>query len=207
MIKLSDIRPIRLEEPIKYLNDKTFLYPRLIYEFTQLSEEQIAAYNFPSYVSEEEQRILKSRYGKDSHNYKDFYTATTAISILVVCAKINQDIKELNVKYGKRYSYGSSLNEYFDTECETAIHLKKILAFARDKINCYNKSYTVDGFELGFIGKFQTGIKGLCYNLLIDTETPLKTKVAKTVDNSLGCMVFFIFFCISFSLFAKFLRL
>lgn len=203
MSRLIDLRLIQLEKPIEYLNNKSILYPSLIYEFTGLSEEQMASFKFPGYVSEQRKRILNSRYGKDSYDYKDFYTATTAITILIRCARINQAIHDLCSQYRRKLSYNTySLESYFPSNCEKAIYLKNTIVELRDWLNCYNKKYTVDDFENDFISHINFGVRSLCYTLLIDTESPMKLKAERAINNSLGCMVFFIFFLVSASLFA-----
>ena len=211
---LSYLPPINLEKALAYLNNLPF--SDLYYEvksFSKLSEDGMANYSFPKEVSEIKERILNSRYGKDSGNYKDFYTTTTAISILRACARINIAIYALHnrcvaqeakiPRYLKdSYENYSSCLSLHDTNDKEIMNIKDAATKAKEWINYYSKKYTIDGFEENFINTLKYNVYSICERFNVETRT-LTQRATDAGEDFLIKVVLFLLFVGVFFLMAK----
>ena len=166
----------------------------------------MVSYSFPKYVSERKERILNSRYGKDSADFKDFNTVVTAIIIMKSCAKLNQAIYALRDKCieseSKRPRYSSSYDSYsytswYNSTDENVLKIKNAAILVRDNIHNYSKKYTVEGFEEEFVNKIKYSVYAICNKFFVETRT-LTERATDTGASIIGYIVAFIIFCFLF---------
>ena len=86
---------IKIEKSLSYL--KELHYSFLIYGFFDLTEDEMATYEYPSSISEIRERIDNSRY-PNLADIKEFNTFLNALGLVIACARINVAINSFYEK-------------------------------------------------------------------------------------------------------------
>ena len=205
---------IKYEKGLEYLKGITGSMSSVIRDFSNLNEEQMLDFKYPSFVSETMEEYRDGRYSKDTDGFRNFNSAVTAINLLKACAKLNLAIYALRDKYKLQeasqyqnkwiqqsiYSYGTPA--WYNSTDEDVLRIKNAAIEARDKIHAYSKKYTVEGFEDGFVNTIKYGIYVICDRFFVNTKT-LSEKATETGANVVGSIIAFVLFCLVFWLVAK----
>ena len=208
---LISFPPINFERALTYLKNMSGPLSSLIDDFSNLSEEQMASYNYPPYVSRMKTDYLNDKFGKDSAGFKSFNSAILAINLLKACAKLNLAIYTLRDKYkamelqsNRGYvgvSYYSTPAWYNSTD-EDVLRIKNSAIAVRDQLHGYSKKYTVDGFEENFINTIKYSVYSICDKFFVDTKT-VTEKATEAGANVAGTIMAIVIFCSLFWLVAK----
>lgn len=171
---------IKTDEALAELKRMTYNFSSIIDDYSKLSDEQRASFEYPSYVSRMRSDIINGRYGKDCADYRNINTFLTGMGILRSCAQINNAIHALEEKYSAQesknhYRYASyssfSSPSWYNSSDPEVLAIKNQAIAARDKIHNFSKKYTVEGFEENFINKVKYSVYVICNRFMVDTRT------------------------------------
>ncbi|WP_111897396.1 hypothetical protein [Pseudoprevotella muciniphila] len=194
-----------MDKALVYLQGLTG-FNDLVDSFSKMNDKQRADFKYPSYVSETMNKFKSGdrRYNKNSDYYRNLNTIVTAINILKACANLNMAIISMSDKYKTKnisyhYLYAQSFSSYAN---EDVLRIKKAAIEAKNRINCFSKKYTIQGFEESCINTVKYGVYAICNKFMVETRT-ITQRTTEVGTNIIMSIIGFVVFCLAFWVLAK----